>query len=89
MASDQESTKSGSKPMQQGGRAEERDASKHQPPAGVQPIEPEDPRLVGGNKEDQHRALEDNVKGESEEHPDSTGGLHATGSFTDDSAKRK
>ena len=79
----------GSTSVKQSGSAEEHAANKHQPPTGVQNVEPEDPRLVGGSQPDQHRALEENVRGQAEHHPSSTGGLHATGSYAEDPAKAK
>jgi hypothetical protein len=63
---------------------EEHRADKHQPPTGVQPVEPEDPALTGGGHSSQKDALEHNVKhGHARQHPESPAGQHATGSFTE------
>jgi hypothetical protein len=65
-------------------------ASEQQPPAGVQTVEAEDPHLTGGSKSHQRRVLKLNVEGsagegsdgQSQRHPDTPAGQHATGSFT-------
>jgi hypothetical protein len=58
-------------------------AAKPEPPASVQPIEPEDPRHTGSSKPQQRELLQQNVDGQSQEHPESVAAQHATGSFTD------
>jgi hypothetical protein len=58
-------------------------AGKQEPPASVQPIEPEDPRQTGSSKPIQREILEQNVReGQAREHPETVAGQHATGSFT-------
>lgn len=57
---------------------------KHEAPASVQSVEPEDPRLTGSSKPMQRELLERNVRdGQAREHPETVAGQHATGSFTD------
>lgn len=79
----------GSTPVKEGGAGERESAAKHQPPASVQPVPPEEPRLEGGSKPEQHRGLEENVHGQGHRHPESTAAQHATGSYTGDPANKK
>lgn len=75
----------GEKPAQRAtdDRKEEHRANKHEAPAGVQPVEPEDPSLTGGSGSSQRELLEHNVRrGHAQQHPESPAGQHATGSFT-------
>ncbi len=60
------------------------EASKHDAPAGVQSLETEDAYLQGGSSKEQTQLLKKNVQehGQAEEHPNTPGGLHATGSKT-------
>lgn len=62
---------------------------KHEPPAAVQPVEPEDARHLGSGKPVQREMLEKNVKGDgaAQPHPETVAGQHATGSFTKDKRK--
>lgn len=63
----------------------ERPAGKQEPPAGVQPVETEDPRQVGSGKRRQRELLEENVRpegGAAQQNPNAVAGLHSTGSFT-------
>ncbi len=61
----------------------EHHASKHEAPAGVQTVEPEDPSLTGGGHSSQKELLEHNVRaGHAQQHPETPAGQHATGSFT-------
>jgi len=63
----------------------ERPAAKQEPPAGVQPVETEDPRQVGSGKRRQRELLEDNARpegGAAQRNPNAVAGLHSTGSFT-------
>jgi len=57
---------------------------KQEAPAGVQPVETEDPRQVGSGKRAQRELLEHNVgeNGAARGNPDAAAGLHSTGSFT-------
>ena len=59
-------------------------AGTEEAPAGVQPLETEDPRQVGSSKRAQRELLEQNVGegGAAEGDPDAAAGLHSTGSFT-------
>lgn len=58
------------------------EAAKHSSPASVQPTETGHEEAAD-KKQKQHEVLEDNVKtGQSERHPDTPAGQHATGSFT-------
>lgn len=59
-------------------------AGKQEAPAGVQPVETEDPRQVGSGKAVQRELLERNVGegGAAEGNPEAAAGLHSTGSFT-------
>ena len=73
---------------------EEQASSKRSAPTSVQPeqtpVEPEDARLIGANKQRQHELLKENVEqGKAERHPDLPAGLHATGSFTGENKERK
>lgn len=67
--------------------------AKHESPAGVQPVETEDPRQVGGGRAQQHETLKHNVAGgaqggQGQRHPDTPAGQHATGSFTGDASEK-
>jgi hypothetical protein len=65
-------------------------SGKHEAPTGVQPVETEDPRHVGGGHADQQESLKHNVQGgQAERHPDTPAGQHATGSFTEEPAENK
>jgi hypothetical protein len=67
-----------------GAESEEVASGKHQPPASVQPVEPEDAYLTGGSRSLQRRVLGLNVQASAgEPHPETKPGQHATGSFTD------
>jgi hypothetical protein len=58
------------------------EAAKHSNPASVQPTETKHGQPAG-KREAQHEVLEDNVEtGQSERHPATPAGQHATGSFT-------
>ena len=64
-------------------KKEEHRASKHEAPAGVQTVEPEDPSLTGGGHSSQQDLLEENHRGgHTKQHPATPAGQHATGSFT-------
>lgn len=80
-------------------RAHNEKASAQQPENSVHPVEPEDPKVVGSSQT-QKRVLAGNVDGQqrgragqpghqAEEHPATTAGQHATGSFTDKKDQRK
>lgn len=61
----------------------EEPAGTQEPPASVQPVEPEDARQTGSSKPIQREVLERNVRdGEARPHPETVAGQHATGSFT-------
>jgi hypothetical protein len=63
----------------------EEPAGKQEPPASVQPVEPEDARQTGSSKPMQREVLERNVRdGEAQPHPETVAAQHATGSFTRD-----
>lgn len=76
-------THAGSKKHAKEEKKEEHRASKHEAPAGVQTVEPEDPSLTGGGHSSQKNLLEHNLRaGHAQQHPASPAGQHATGSFT-------
>jgi hypothetical protein len=63
----------------------ERPVGEQEPPAGVQPVEAEDPRQMGSSKRRQRGLLEENVRpegGAAQQNPNTAAGLHSTGSFT-------
>ena len=56
---------------------------KHESPASVQSVEPEDPRHTGSSKSMQRTLLRhNNEHGHTHHHPESVAAQHATGSFT-------
>jgi hypothetical protein len=63
--------------------------SSQKPETSVHPAEPEDPKTAGAGRE-QRRVLGLNVgvSGHGQQHPETTAGQHATGSFTDGSENR-
>lgn len=81
------------------GRAQNDKASARQPQTSVHPVEPEDPR-VSATSDSQKKALDLNVGRhqdadhaghpghQAEEHPSTSAGQHATGSFTDKKRRR-
>jgi hypothetical protein len=73
--------------------AEKRDeprAGKHEAPAGVQTVEPEDPASTGCGPSSQKELLEHNIRGgHAQQHPATPAGQHATGSFTGKSGEPK
>jgi hypothetical protein len=55
----------------------------HQAPTQVQPVEPEDASRAGDRYEQQKEQLQKNVvHGQTQRHPETPAGQHATGSFT-------
>lgn len=58
-------------------------AAAEQPSTSVHPVEPEDAQLTGTSRSLQRRVLGLNVENkQTEEHPETPAGQHATGSFT-------
>lgn len=58
-------------------------AGQQEAPAGVQSVETEEPRQVGGGKPVQREMLEKSAQeGAARERPEAVAGLHSTGSFT-------
>lgn len=66
-----------------GTKKHEEKATAEQPQTSVHPAEPEDAYLTGTSRSLQRRVLGLNVGGkQAQEHPETTAGQHATGSFT-------
>jgi hypothetical protein len=84
------SSRKSSSTRQKDAMAEAHASATQQPPAGVQPIEPEDPYLVGAGAERQRQLLARNAKvqgkgrkPEAQPELDTPAGLHATGTNVD------
>lgn len=59
------------------------ESSAQQPETSVHPLEPEDKRATGTSGSRQREMLRDNVEGgQTQQHPDTPAGQHATGSFS-------
>ena len=77
-------------------KSEEYHATAQQPPAGVQPVEPQDSYLIGAHTAQQRKLLElntatrrpDRRKPEAQPDPDIAPGQHATGSNVDMDKKK-
>jgi hypothetical protein len=61
----------------------EKDEPTHQAPTQVQPVQPEDASATGDQHDQQREHLKRNVtEGQTQRHPETPAGQHATGSFT-------
>ncbi|MFZ0273844.1 MAG: hypothetical protein WB524_16070 [Acidobacteriaceae bacterium] len=71
-------------------RSVEEKASAQKPETSVHPVEPEDPKTTGAGHARQRRVLGLNVGegGHAQQHPETTAGQHATGSFTGGTEKK-
>jgi hypothetical protein len=73
-----------------GTQQHEEKSTAEQPQTSVHPAEPEDAYLTGTSRSLQRRVLGLNVGGkQAQEHPETTAGQHATGSFTGKKSSRR